>query len=257
MQSRHQFFVILFAAMLLAVACQNPSSNKIFLTSLTATQPEGVNDDPSIQPAHFRRPESGTDQERFEGIRQVLETIETGQSTLRLLEKYKISVSFEPGSGSRFYPHRNEIVVDSKFGHFSAALILIHEVTHARYFHEGLAADVITSGRQTFVQQKIEEEVAAMVTSIEATIELSETGVDVVNLRPSLYYPYRQAYGSAVRAAKYANPGLDETTLQSTGRAAGRAAVLEALLNGQVVTSVTQQSYREYWGSVWDLKQEI
>jgi hypothetical protein len=83
-------------------------------------------------------------------------------------------------------------------------------------------------------------------------MELSESGVIVANLHHVLYYPYRQAYGAAVRAAKVDYPGSDEDTLQNIGREAGRTAVRQALLHDQVITSTTQQSYVEYWGSMWD-----
>jgi hypothetical protein len=230
------------ATIILTVAYQHHSSNTVFPTLFSNPQKATGEDSPV----------SGLDLARFEEISMVLSMSGKGQSTLQLVEAYQIRVRFEPGNGSRFIPNRNEIVIDSRAEKFSAALTLVHEVTHARYYHEGLTADINLLNRQEYTQMKIEEEMMAVINRIEATKQLSESGVIVANLRHVLYYPYRQAYGAAVRAAKVDYPGSDEDTLQNIGREAGRTAVRQALLHDQVITSTTQQSYVEYWGSMWD-----
>jgi hypothetical protein len=234
--------IIIMATIILTVACQNHSSKTTFPT-LFSTPQNGTGED---------NPVSGLDLARFEEISRVLSMSEKGQSALQLVEAYQIRVRFEPGNGSRFIPNRNEIVIDSRAGKFSAALTMVHEVTHARYYHKGLTADINLLNRQVYTQMKIEEEMMAVIDRIEATKQLSESGVIVANLRHVLYYPYRQAYGAAVRAAKVDYPGSDEDTLQNIGRAAGQTAVRQALLHDQVLTSTTEQSYVAYWGSIWD-----
>lgn len=246
--------LVLCATILLTTAGLNPSAKMVYSAQFAFFQQEAANESHSPQ---FEESKSSFDREHFEDISQVLSMIETGQTTLHLIDKYEIGVGFELGEGSRFYPYRNEIIIDSKFGHYSAAILLIHEVTHARYFHEGLAADVALNAQHVYVQRKMEEEVNAMVASIEATSELWEAGIDISNLHPSLYYPYKQAYGSAFRAAKHDYPGLGDKTLQNIGRAAGKHTVSEGVLGGQVVTSITQQTYLEYWGLVWDEKRDL
>jgi hypothetical protein len=183
--------------------------------------------------------------------------IETGEKTLNLIEKYDVRVGFERGRGSRFLPSQNEIIIDTRHGYFSAAIILVHEAMHARYIHEGLAADITVDDRHAYVQKKIDEEIQAMAASIEATSELREAGVDIANLRPFLYYAYKQAYGSAFRAAKHDYPGMEDEDLRNIGRTAGQKAILEGVLDGQIVTSINQQTYLEYWGSIWDAKRGL
>jgi hypothetical protein len=211
-----------------------------------------LTDGPIAQSSQFGVVGAEEDHERFERINKVLSMIETGQSTLRLVADYEINVRFEAGKGSRFNRQKNEIVIDSTLGHFSAALSLVHEVTHARYFHEGMAADIGSLSRQKYVQMKLDEEISAVVTRNEATMELSEKGVDVSRLRHSIYYPHQQAVRSAIRKARYENPGLNEETLQNIGRAAGREMVREVLVSGQAVRSTNKQSYLEHWQSHWD-----
>lgn len=256
MQFPRRLLMLSFASILLTIAGLSPSAKPVYSYRFPVFQQNAADENYSSQSSQSEGFISGLDEDQFEEISQVLSMIETGQTTLHLIAKYDIGVGFDRGRGSRFLPYRNEIIIDSKNGYFSAAIILIHEATHARYFHEGLAADVTVDDRQVYVEKKMQEEINAMAASIEATSELWEAGVDIANLHPSLYYPYKQAYGSTFRAAKYDYPGLDNETLRNIGRAAGQKAILEAVLDGQVVTSVTQQTYLEFWGSVWDAKRD-
>lgn len=257
MRFSRRILIVLFAAISLTIAVLNPSVKKAYSAQITSFQQEAADVDNASQAGQIEGSVSSFDQDHFADISNVLNMVETGQKALQLIDKYQISVVFESGKGSGFYPYRNEIIIDSNFGKFSAAIVLVHEVTHARLFHEGLAASPALYDRPSYVQMRLEEETQAMVASIEATSELWEAGVDISNLHPSLYYPYKQAYGAAVRAAEYDNPGLDDEALQVIGRAAGQKAVLEAVLDGQVVTAATHQTYLEYWGSVWDLKRGL
>jgi hypothetical protein len=256
MRPKRRLLAISIATLFLTTAFLMPSFRKLYPAQSAASQREAANDNRSPLSAHLEGHESRPDQERFEEISQVLSMIAKGQSALQLIDTYEVGVGFEYGEGSGFYPHRNRIVIDSRFGKFSAALKLIHEATHARYFHEGLAADVALHDRDAYVEMKMEEELAAMVATIEATSELWEAGVDISNLRPFYYYPYKQAYGSAYRAAKHDHPELDAEVLHDIGRAAGNSVVLDVLYGGQVVSSLTQQTYLEYWGTVWDARRQ-
>jgi len=134
--------IIIMATIILTVACQNHSTKTTFPTSFSTPQ-NGTGED---------SPVSGLDLARFEEISRVLSMSEKGQSALQLVEAYQIRVRFEPGNGSRFIPNRNEIVIDSRAGKFSAALTMVHEVTHARYYHEGLTADILQS---IFIRSRI------------------------------------------------------------------------------------------------------
>ncbi len=254
MQFPRRMLVLLCIAILLTIVGLNSSAKTVYAAQFAVFQQEATNENHSPQTSQSEWSNSSIDQEKFEAISQVLSMIKTGQTTLHLIDQYKIGVGFELGEGSRFYPSQNQIIIDSKYGKFSAAILLIHEVAHAHLFHQGLAADPKGNDRQTYVERKMEEESYAIVASIEATSELWELGVDISSLLPPIYYPYKQAYGSAFRAAKHDYPGLDEETLQSIGRAAGQEVVLEAIIEGQALTSINQQTYKEYWGSVWDEK---
>ncbi len=242
MQTWNRIPLIIIATIILTVAYQKHSSKTLFPGLLSSPQ-----NSPTIDSS-----DSGLVEEQFEAISKVLNTIEKGRATLQLIEAYQINMRFEAGNGSRFIPPSNEIVIDSNIEPISAVLILVHEVTHARYYHEGLAANINLLNRPVYTQMKIDEEVMAVINSIEVTMELAESGVNVAELRHALYFPYRQAHGAAVRAAKSDYSGLDDGTLHQIGRTAGRTTVEQAFLTGEVVTSTTQQSYSEYWGSIWD-----
>jgi hypothetical protein len=188
----------------------------------------------------------------FERISQLLNMIPTGKSTLSMIEKYDIDVGFESGEGSRFIPSTNQIIIDSNQGELLAALTLVHEVTHARFFHDGSASNVLSVDRKEFVKKKVEEELNAVGSSIEAQMELEAAGVDTSNMNGPLESLYRQAYEKVMGSSGAGDTRPDDQALQSLARTAGRMRVFIALMNGQVVTSNTQQTYPDYWGSEWD-----
>lgn len=252
MQFPRRMLAISCTVVLLTITVLNPLAKTVYSAQFGPAQQEAANEDFSTQLAQLEGSRSSLDQQRLEDINRVLGQIQTGQETLHLIDEHEIDVRFELGGGSRFNPSRNQIIIDSRFGQYSAAVLLVHEATHARLFHQGLPADPRRDDRQTYVHRKLVEEANAIATSIEATAELWEMGVDITSMLPPMYYPYQQAYGSTVRAAKYDYPTLDEVTLQRIGRDAGLDVVLQAVIEGQVVTSTGQQTYMAYWGSVWD-----
>ncbi|MGD2048327.1 MAG: hypothetical protein PVH03_02470 [Chloroflexota bacterium] len=254
MQSQRTILILISLAIIIfAAGCLNPIKEEASPAPLAIAQQEPMRVGEAVQPLPpSLDKESDLKPEAFERVGEVLKIIATGRETLYLIEKYDIDIHFEPDGGSRFNPNTNQIVVDSKHDLYPAALILIHEVTHARIIHEGSAADVKADSREAFVQGKVAEEMEAVVSSIEAKMEFEQNGVNTSESTYTLEIPYRQAYWTATRTAKITDPGLGEEDLQSIGRAAGRAAVLQALLNGKAVTSNTQQTYPFYWGAEWD-----
>lgn len=248
MQKLRYLTIAIFLTVLVGLTVTRQDTRTVYATN----QADLYEQAPVEQTAEAGKIDGAADQSRMDGIGAVLAMIPTGRETLSVLEYYQISVRFDTGHGSRFYKERNEVVIDSSQGDFSAALSLVHEVTHARYFHEGLTASSVDDDRHTYVQMKIEEEISAVESQVKAVSELSETGVDVSRLHHVLYYAYRQAAGQASRIARYENPGLGESNLKEIGQDAGREAISQAINSGAFVRSTDGQSYSEYWGSVWD-----
>ena len=258
MQSQRTILsLIALTIILLAAGCLNPDKEELSSAPSAIAQQEAARAGGPVQ-LLSSSVETKTNFEKgeFEEISEVLNTIATGRKTLNLIEQYDIDVQFEASSGSRFNPNTNQIVIDTKHELLSAALILIHEVTHARFLHDGSAADVKANGRQEFVQKKVAEEMEAVVSAIEAKMELERAGINVSELSCTLENPYRQAYWAATSVAQNDDPDVDDKTLESVGRAAGRASVLQFLLNGKAVTSNTKQTYPFYWGAEWDKQNE-
>ena len=77
-------------------------------------------------------------------------------------------------------------------------------------------------------------------------------GVDVSELRYPLEYPYRTARETAIENAQANKPDSSDASLEAIGREAGRPAVFEGFVNGKTWTSVTKESYPDYYGSDWD-----
>lgn len=247
MQKVRNLAPVLFITILIGLTINRLGAGNAYANTQTDSQAEALTE----QTTAAGRVDGTANQYRLEGIGAVLATIPTGQSTLALIERYQISVRFDVGHGSRFYKERNEVVIDLSQGNFSAALSLVHEATHGRYFHEGLTASA-ADDRQTYVQMKLEEEISAVVSQVKAATELSEIGVDVSKLHHVLYYPYQQAAGKASRIARYDNPSLDEGMLKEIGQSAGRETISQAITSGEFVRSTDGQTYADYWGSLWE-----
>ena len=83
-------------------------------------------------------------------------------------------------------------------------------------------------------------------------MELEAAGVDVSELWYTLEYPYRTAHDKAIESARADKPGSSDASLEVTGREAGQRTVFEGFMNGKTWTSVTKESYPNYYGGDWD-----
>lgn len=192
------------------------------------------------------------DNGRFEEMVKLLSQVELGQSALSLINHYDIAVQFTSERGSRFDVNTNQIFINRSHDSVMAALILVHEATHARYLHEGSAIHIKVDSRETYIAKKVQEEAAAVVNSIEAKMELEALGIDTNGQHATLEMPYREAYEIAMRSALADGASLNDGSAQAISRTAARQAILDALMNGEAITSNTKQTYPVYWGTVWD-----
>jgi hypothetical protein len=197
---------------------------------------------------------SREDRERVEAIRQILQQSDSGRAALEQKEEYGVEVrAGRAGGGSFFSSSSNSITLDAGESNEEAALTFVHEMNHARYFHEGIGADVESMTREEYVNSMIEEESEGTVRSIETKIELEGTDIDVSGATFPLEGEYRQAYQTAVEAARAEDPERSDDELQRIGRNAGKQRVTQGFTNGEVVTSTSPQvPYPQYYGQIWD-----
>lgn len=254
MQHLRQIFVLITAtALILTFKHFRPPT-----TELLSGAPESIVDDPIVLTTIVQThpssswPASEFDRQRYDEISTVLNRIPTGRAALSLVDQYDVGIYFEAGAGSFFNPNTNEIVIDANHEPIRAALALVHEVTHARYLYEGSTADILSDNRQEYIEKKVGEEVAGVVKSIEAKMELEAAGIDVSELRYTLEYLYQKAYEAAINNALANAPSSDAASLEAIGREAGRQAVFKGFMNGKTWTSVTKESYPDYYGRDWD-----
>jgi hypothetical protein len=190
--------------------------------------------------------------ESLNQIQAILSQIPTGQQALAMGEQHQVQVSFASGKGTFYLASRNTIVIDSQHQPMRAALSFVHEVNHARFWHEGLRADISSLSVEEYARLRVLEEAEGVARSIEAKMELQAAGVDVGNL----YYPLEPAYREASREARTAaiarERGLPETELVQIGRAAGLAAVIQSFMDGRVLTSHTLEPYTDFYGHCWE-----
>ena len=186
------------------------------------------------------------------GIPMHLSASETGIKALDMMTKYNVTMMFRGGEGSYFDPAANAMVIDSNETVEEAALTFVHEMNHARYHHEGLEGDIATLSREDYVKSRVEEEAEGAVLSIEAKMELEMTPLKEITATFPQEAEYRQAYQQAIDAAKAADPSLSDEDLKTLGRAAGKARVIHGFMIGEVVTSTSDETYPDFYGTEWD-----
>jgi hypothetical protein len=263
MQSRSRLLILLtIVTIFLAVIFVNPFFVNPFSEEATSSPfalaiEEAFTGRVTIDSHLLITTDAGFDHTRFGELVDLLNEIDTGKSTLSLINQYDIGIQFTSERGSRFNPNTNQIFINRSHKPVLAALILIHEVTHAFFLHESSAVDVLNNSRETYIAKKVQEEAVAVVNSIEAKMELEAAGVDTTGQQTTLEMPYRQAYEMAKTAASVNDDTLDEDSAQTIGRAAARKKIFEALMTGKAVTSNTQQTYPSYWGADWDRHNDV
>jgi hypothetical protein len=199
------------------------------------------------------------EKKKLEEMKTILDASATGKEALKLMEDHKVAVKFKPGGGSYFDSSSNSMVIDSHETAANSALTFVHEMNHARYYHEGLSADVSSLSREDYVKKMVEEEAEGTVKSIEAKIELEGTKIDVSKASFPLEKEYRKAYKASIDAAKAKLPKrgligtmIDEARLLVGARIAGKERVIKGFMDGEVVTSNTKEPYSKYYGKYWD-----
>ncbi len=195
----------------------------------------------------------GIDQQEvpFQQIRALLVKTETGKMTLDLMGSYHVGIRFDQGSGTIYHVPSNTMVIDANQDPVLAAINLVHEMNHARYYHEGLRADAHAYDRDEFVRMKIAEEAQCVVLSIQVKTELWKAGVDVFVFNYPLEEAYYQAHMAAVEAAVAQEAGQDVDKLLAIGIEAGTARVVKGLMNGEVRRSSDQELYPDFFAKAW------
>jgi len=189
--------------------------------------------------------------ETFQPVRSVLEMFPSGNSALALMDQYQVQVEFASGKGTYFLASDNSIVIESGHEPMRAALSFVHEINHAKFWHEGLRADISEMTEADYARLRVEEEAEGVVKSIEAKMELQKAGLDVNNLSYPLESTYGEAYQTARNAASAREKGITEAELAEIGRAGGKAAVIQGFMDGKVWTSHTSETYADFYGQCW------
>ena len=253
----HLLILIAVVTVFPIVIFANPFSLEATSSPFALAKEEAFTDQIVIDSHLFITTDAGLDYGRFEELVDLLNRIDTSKSTLSLINHFNIGIQFTSETGSRYNPNSNEIFINTSHKPVLAALILVHEVTHARFRYESSAADVSNDSRESYIVKKIQEEATAITNSIEAKMELEAAGVDTSGQVTTLEIPYRQANEKAITAASTNDGGLDEKSALAIGRAAARETIFEALMTGKAVTSNTQQTYASYWGTAWDKHNDV
>jgi len=171
-----------------------------------------------------------------------------GVTALGLMKQYDVKVAFAQGGGTYYRTQANTVVIDLSHEPLAAALLLVHEMNHARVRHRESLADIQAVSREDYVLMKLQEEAESVALSLQFKMELAHTGLDV----SAVSIPLEREYEAALRALKSNVPGMGDDDLHLYGERAGRKLVFDALMSGKVRGSNSDMPYPEKFGLRWD-----
>ncbi len=201
---------------------------------------------------HYVSPPRPGEDPRMTAIRNTLADSAKGRQALEIYDQNGIEPTFRPGEGSTYDSTNNTVNLDPTENSTTSALTFVHEMQHGQEANEGTSGDIDNMGRDEYVDEMLQEEVDGTVRSIEARNELAENGTDVSGAHFPLENEYQTAHDQAVADARAADPNISDADAEAAGRAAGRQRVQDGFDNGEVVTSNTNDPYRDYYGNSWD-----
>lgn len=173
-----------------------------------------------------------------ETVQALLQTAR-GREALQWLADNGIEIR---SSGQGSYWDGSNVYLASDATPLHLVRTIVHELNHAQASFGGTTPDVFTASRDDYVNGMLDEETRGVVAEILAARELAEKGVTLP------LYTTDQAYWDAYDAAVAAGRSEEQA------RDAAFAAVREMFVDGSVVTSTTGETYEEYYGSAWDVR---
>lgn len=188
----------------------------------------------------------------FAPIKELLTLTETGRTALAQMEQYGVGLKFKPGRGTFYSIEANTMVIDIDKSPVKAALSFVHEMNHARYYHQGLRADIQGLDREEYIRLKVAEEAHSLALSIDAKTELWKAGVNVFDFNYPLEEAYRAAYLAAVEEAVAQEERQEIDALMAIGQEAGMARLFEGLMQGEVLRSSTKIPYPVFFAQDWE-----
>ena len=192
---------------------------------------------------------SATGEHGFEDIRQVLASVPAGRDVLAVMDRYSVALKFLSGKGASFRDIENLVVIGSDSSTPQAALDFVHEMIHASYYHEGIAADARSLGRDAYIERMLEEEAEAAVKAIEAKIELEQVPIKTPLAPFERKYKMASLMGWLSKSAD-GNLTVEEQT--RIGRQAGKESISAALKDGEGVGGRSGLPYPVIYGRFWD-----
>lgn len=194
---------------------------------------------------------------RMAEITNVLVQIEIGRQALAIAEIYEVEIQFEDSPGAVYRSYNNTMIIDINYSPERAALSFIHEMAHARYYHEGLRPDINLTGRENYISARLGEEAEATALSIEAKTEMAKAGLNVDGIGYPMEKHYHEARTAAEKTAFMGERTIPATELTAIGQEAGLERMLAAFTDGEVWTSRTNKPYPDYYGQCWDQSSNV
>jgi hypothetical protein len=180
-------------------------------------------------------------------ISQALQSTPEGQHALALDQQFGVKLHIgQPGAGSGYQRKTNTVTLEPGRSAEQIQKSYIHEMTHARYHHEGRTADLGTLPLDEYVEKMLEEEAEAEGNAIRHHLRMNREEPPT-----HLEKEYVHAYEQGVAHLKNRDPHATPLLLHEAGQKQARARLVEAFKSGEVLTSTTQESYQQYYEKLW------
>ncbi|MBI3268245.1 MAG: hypothetical protein HYZ53_04430 [Planctomycetes bacterium] len=192
-----------------------------------------------------------TPEEKLAAAKELLRASPKGREVLKYLEDHNVQIELQSGDGSFYDPSTGNMTVRSEKSPGEMLLTIAHEANHAKADKEHTTADVDKDTREDYVRKMLAEEAAGDVQAIETKREVNAAGKGVTAMKAS-EAAYDAAYDKAAKDLRAAKPKATAAELDAAGKAAGAAAVLQAFVDGKVITSTNNKTYPNFYGDEWD-----
>lgn len=173
-------------------------------------------------------------------IKELMKT-EQGRETLDWMARNDITIVYdEDKKGASYSPSGNVMTIGPDH---EGATTIIHEASHARWDAEDIRPEVTEVNRDEYIDRQLDNEVEAQMQEIEFMKERREQNWFAYRFHE---YPCWTAYNDAYDAA------VDGGMSPAQADDAGRAAIKQLYLDGEIVTGSTEQPYTVYYRNQWD-----
>jgi len=189
--------------------------------------------------------------EAFEKLESILDNTKIGRDALK--DAKDLGVSFElskTGTGTYYDSSTNTMYIDPNTHQDFAVNSFIHELEHAKQHADGLFPDVMHVTKDEYVTKCVSLEADAVIA--EFMYEKERKLFDFLNASEK-EKAFWDAYNETTKRLEKTS-SLSSDEIYKLAYDAGKEKLIKLYENGSIITSTTKESYLDYYGDYWEMK---